>query len=155
MLTLKTKKGTVEPTFNYRLYKMIAGDKKEERTEKFNGFLDGLFADNVDSVITFFKAVAGSDLGEDEMVDQLGEDGRFDDVHATTSEIIEGLVNAGFLKAKINEWKRYGERLISGMKKSLELKSVKDEEKEMTQIQINQLEENMKMTNKRLKEANK
>ena len=155
MLTLKTKNGTVEPVFNYLMYKNIAGDDREKRTDKFNTFLDGLFADNVDSIVTFFKSVAGKDLGEDELVDQLGDDGRFNDVHETTSEIIEGLANAGFLKAKINEWMKYGDRLIKGMKKSLELKSVKAEEKEMTQIQIDQLEENMKTTKKRMKEATK
>lgn len=155
MLTLKTKKGTVAPTFNYRLYKNIAGDDREKRTDKFNSFLDGLFSDNVDSIVTFFKAVAGNDLSEDELVDQLGENGQFDDVHATTTEIIEGLSNAGFLKAKINEWMKYGNRLIAGMKKSLQLKSVKAEEKEMTQIQVDQLEENMKMAKERLATVNK
>ncbi|KRK84887.1 hypothetical protein FC78_GL001604 [Companilactobacillus bobalius DSM 19674] len=155
MLTLETKKGIVTPTFNYLLYKNIAGEDKDKRTDKFNSFLDGLFSDNVDSVITFFKAVAGNLLKEDELVDQLSEDGRFDDIHEVTSEIIKGLIDAGFLKAKISEWMRYGDRLIKGMKKSLELKSVKTEEKEMTQIQIDQLEENMKEANKRIKEASK
>lgn len=155
MLTLETKKGIATPTFNYLLYKNIAGEDKDKRTDKFNSFLDGLFSDNVDSVITFFKAVAGNLLKEDELVDQLSKDGRFDDIHEVTSEIIKGLIDAGFLKAKISEWMRYGDRLIKGMKKSLELKSVKIEEKEMTQIQIDQLEENMKEANKRIKEASK
>ncbi|CAJ2235774.1 hypothetical protein [Companilactobacillus paralimentarius] len=155
MLTLETKKGTATPTFNYLLYKNIAGEDRDKRADKFNSFLDGLFSDNVDSVITFFKAVAGNLLKEDELVDQLSEDGRFDDIHEVTSEIIKGLVNAGFLKAKINEWMRYGDRLIKGMNKSLELKSVKTEEKEMTQIQIDQLKENMEMAKERLAAVNK
>lgn len=155
MLTLKTKNGTVEPAFNYLMYKNISGDDKEKRNSKFNSFLDDLFSDDVDSIITFFKAVAGKDLGEDELADQLEDDGRFDDVHATTTEIIEGLVNSGFLNAKIEMWEKSAEKFIKSMKDSLKMDSLKQSEKDMAQIQVNQLEENKKAIDKRLKAAKK
>src|SRR5699024_7625701 len=150
MLTLKIKDTEVEPTYNYRLYKNIAGDDKDKRKENFYSFLDGLFSDDSITIINFFKAVAGKDLSEDEVVDQLDENGLFDDVHKTTDEIITGLATSGFLKSEIKAWKKYGDRLLESMKASLKLKSIKQEDKEMTQIQINQLEENKKNIESRM-----
>ena len=150
MLTLNIKKTEVEPVYNYRLYKNIAGDDKEKRRENYYSFLDGIFSDDSLAIITFFKAMAGKDLSEDELVDQLDEKGVFDDIHKTTDEIIKGLATSGFLKSEIKAWKKYGDRLLESMKASLKLKSIKQEDKEMTQIQINQLEENKKNIENRM-----
>jgi hypothetical protein len=55
MLTLKIKNKDVEPSYNYRLYKNIAGDDKDKRKENFYSFLDGLFSDDSITIINFLK----------------------------------------------------------------------------------------------------
>ncbi|GAQ01469.1 hypothetical protein NBRC111452_1277 [Companilactobacillus farciminis] len=151
MLTLKIKNKDVEPSYNYRLYKNIAGADKDKRTTNFYDFLDGLFIDDPDTIIDFFKAAAGGDLGEDAIVDQLDNEGAFDDIRKTTDEILKGLATSGFLKSKVEAYKKYGNHVIDSMKATLEIDSLKPEDEETTQIQIYQAEEQMKNAENRMK----
>lgn len=153
MLNLKIKNKEVEPTFSYGFYKNVAGKDREKRSDVFNEFLNGLFNDDSDSVVDFFKGSFGSALSEDEIVQQLEEKGAFDDVHALTGEIIKGLAESGFLRTKIEALKKYDDNMIKGFEKSSKMESIEKSDKDMLQIQIEALEEHKKTIDKRIKEA--
>ena len=153
MLTLKIKNKVVEPAFSYRFYKNIAGKDKEKRSDNFNEFLNGIFSDDSDAVIDFFRGSFGSDLSDDDIAEQLEENGSFDDIHALTNEIIRGLSNSGFLATKIAALKKYDENLIAGYNKALKFKSTVQSDKDMIQVQIDTLKEHIKMIENRVKES--
>lgn len=144
MLILKVDGNTIDIKYNYRLYKNIVGDDPKEQDEKFDTFISGLVYDDVDQILKFGVAASQNKLTSENVADQLDEQGAFDDVHKTTTEILKGLCNSGFLASKARSWMKYVKGMIKGMSKVYtelskeDLSKLTKKEQENRQEQLNQ-----------------
>ncbi|APX72086.1 hypothetical protein M5C72_02775 [Companilactobacillus allii] len=155
MIQLTIKKNNVQPDYNFRLYKNIVGSKKEQQDENFSNFIQGLCDDNPDAIIDFGVAVSGHELTDVAVADQFGEQGMFDDVEATSNEIIDGLLSNGFLAAKVKMFLNSEKLSIKRMKQAQEIGTLKDSDKTEMEMTIKMTEDSQKIHEKKLSKKSK
>lgn len=151
MINLKIKNETVEPSFTYKLYKNITGDKREERSSKFNTFLNGLFNDDMNEVIHFFYCVAGGQLSEDEIVSQISEQDGFQNIHNVVNDILQGFMSDGFFATAVKQLLDSARDTIKNMQEASKISTLSKEELEVGQMQIDQQKKMLKEMEKRIK----
>lgn len=151
MIKLNIKGQDVEPTFTYGLYKNIAGKDREKRTSNFNTFLNGIFGDDMNQIIYFYYCVAGGQLSEDEIVSQIADQNGFDDIRATSNEILQGFMSDGFFAIAVQQLLNSVTDTIKSMQEATKIPSLSKEDLEIGKMQIEQQKKTLKEMEKRIK----
>ncbi|AYE38404.1 hypothetical protein D1B17_07040 [Companilactobacillus zhachilii] len=151
MIKLNIKGTEVEPSFTYGLYKNIAGKEREERSSKFNTFLNGIFNDDMNQVIYFFYCVAGGKIPEDEIVAQISEQKGFENIHAVSSDILQGFMSDGFFATAVQQLLNSVADSIKSMQEAYKMPTLTDEDREVGKLQIEERKKALKEMEKRIK----
>lgn len=148
VLTIKDK--DVEPVYDFILYRNIVGKDKDMQNSNFSEFVQSLCDDDPDVLIEFYRNVSGRALSEEAVAKQLADQGVFDDVPAACDEIIKGMLESGFLAAKVKAFLSSEEKSVKRMKIGLEVKSIDEESKMQIEMEMKLKEAVNKENSKRL-----
>ena len=144
MIQLTVKNKDYNPKYDFRLYKNIVGNNKETQDDNFSAFIQGLCADNPDTIVDFGVAMSGKTLADVDVADQFIEKGLFDDVAQSCDEIIQGLLSNGFLAAKVKMLMNSEEKSIARMKSAEDNTSLSKSDVQDLQLAI----QNQELTHK-------
>lgn len=136
MIQLTFKGKDFNPNYDFRLYKNIVGSDKKKQDENFSNFIQGLCADNPDTLVEFGVAMSGGTIADVDVADQFGEKGLFDDVVGACNEIIQGFLSNGFLAAKVKMLLNSENASIERMRSVQENTSLTDSDKQDLQLAI-------------------